>query len=59
VRLSGTRFVPLAPQSYLAVALFDSKADCKEVAEALRGSSSESAPPEIRGRLDAARKACP
>ncbi len=28
VRISGTRFVPYAPQSYLGAALFDMKSDC-------------------------------
>jgi chromosome segregation ATPase len=59
VRLSGTRFVPYAPYSYLAVALYEAKQGCPSVAPHLKSAAAESVPPEIRSRLDAVRKACP
>ena len=58
VRMSGTRFVPYAPQSYLGAALFDSKSDCAAVLAALKEAENEPVPPDIRGKLQAARKQC-
>jgi len=58
VRMSGTRFVPYAPQSYLGAALFDSKTDCAAVLAALKEAESEPVPPDIRGKLQTARKQC-
>ena len=57
-RLSGTRFVPFAPYSYLAVALFEMKADCGPVLAALTQAENEPIPPDIRSKLQAARKQC-
>ncbi len=58
VRMSGTRFVPYAPQSYLAAALFDMKSDCAAVLAALKQAENEPVPPDIRAKLQAARKQC-
>ena len=58
VRMSGTRFVPYAPQSYLGAALFDSKSDCAAVLAALNQAENEPVPPDIRGKLQTARKQC-
>ena len=58
VRMSGTRFVPYAPQSYLGAALFDMKSDCAAVLAALKQAESEPVPPDIRAKLQAARKQC-
>lgn len=58
VRMSGTRFVPYAPQSYLGAALFDSKSDCTTVLAALKEAENEPVPPDIRGKLQTARKQC-
>jgi hypothetical protein len=60
VRMSGTRFVPYAPQSYLAAALFDLKSDCAVVLAVLKEAENENepVPPDIRGKLQAARKQC-
>jgi hypothetical protein len=57
-RMAGTRFVPYAPNAYLAAALFETKADCQEIKLVLRDASIENAP-ALKGRLDAARQACP
>jgi hypothetical protein len=59
VRISGTRFVPFAPQSYLAVSLLESKADCSAVASALTQAANEPVPPDLRAKLQAARTQCP
>jgi len=59
VRMSGTRFVPYAPQSYLAVALFETKAECAAVLAALKLAEGEPVPPDLRTRLQAARTQCP
>ena len=56
--MAGTRFVPYAPQSYLAVALFDMKSDCAAVLAALKQAENEPVPPDIRAKLQAARKQC-
>lgn len=58
VKISGTRFVPYAPQSYLGAALFDMKSDCGAVLAALRQAGNEPVPSDIRGKLQAARKQC-
>ena len=58
VRMSGTRVVPYAPRSYLAVALYDAKEPCSRVAQALAVSFSETVRPEIKGRVEAADTAC-
>jgi len=58
VRMSGNRFVPFAPNSYLAVTLFDMKADCSAMQSPLRQSQNEPAAPEIRGKLQSARTQC-
>jgi hypothetical protein len=58
VRLSGTRFVPYAPFSYSVAARFEAKQDCQSFREFLAQTASESAPPDVRRRVDAARKAC-
>jgi hypothetical protein len=58
VRMSGTRFVPFAPNSYLVVALFDMKADCSVIARPMRQSLSEPSAAEIESKLQAARKQC-
>ncbi|HEX4914633.1 MAG TPA: hypothetical protein VFV51_11770, partial [Vicinamibacterales bacterium] len=58
VRMSGNRFVPFAPNSYLAVTLFDMKAECSAMRSSLRQSQGEPEAPEIRGKLQAARAQC-
>jgi peptidoglycan hydrolase CwlO-like protein len=58
VRMSGTRFVPYAPQSYLSAALFELKSDCAAVAAALKQAETEPVPPDVRSKLQAARKQC-
>ena len=58
VRMSGNRFVPFAPNSYLAVTLFDMKTDCSAMRSSLRQSQNEPAAPEIRGKLQSARTQC-
>ncbi len=58
VRLSGTRFVPYAPNAYLAVALHGAKEPCSPVAQALARSSGEPVPPEIKARVEAADRDC-
>ena len=58
VRISGTRFVPYAPQSYLGATLFDMKSDCGAVLAALKQAEYEPVPSDIRGKLQAARKQC-
>ena len=59
VRLSGTRFVPYVPASYLAAALHENKSDCLAIRLALRDATVEAVPSNLTGRLDAARRACP
>jgi len=59
VRLSGTRFVPYAPQSYLAASLLEAKADCPAVVAALNQAANEPVPPDLRAKLQAARTQCP
>ena len=59
VRMAGTRFVPFAPQSYLAVSLLETKADCSAVAAALNQAANEPVPPDLRAKLQAARTQCP
>jgi hypothetical protein len=59
VRLSGTRFVPYAPFSYLVAAMFEGKRDCESFREFLTQTGLESAPLDVRRRVEAARKACP
>jgi hypothetical protein len=59
VRLSGTRFVPFSPYSYLAATLYELKDDCPGIGSALDAASREPVPAEIKRQLDAARKACP
>ena len=58
VRMSGTRFVPYAPNAYLAVALYDIKAECSVLARPLRQSLSEPSAAEIESKLQAARRQC-
>jgi hypothetical protein len=58
VRMSGTRFVPYAPQSYLGAALFELKSDCTAVLAALKQAESEPVPPDARSKLQAARQQC-
>ena len=58
VRMSGNRFVPFAPNSYLAVTLFDMKSDCSALQTPLRQSLSEPAAPEISGKLKSAQTQC-
>ena len=58
VRLSGTRFVPFAPHSYIAAVLFDMKADCSVMANPLSRSLKEPEAREIGGKLETARKQC-
>jgi hypothetical protein len=58
VRMSGTRFVPYAPQSYLAVALLALKADCADVLVALKAADTEPIPTDLRTRLQSARTQC-
>jgi hypothetical protein len=58
VRMSGTRFVPYAPNAYLAVVLFEVKADCSVMARHLRQSLSEPAAEEIESKLQSARRQC-
>ena len=57
-RLSGVRFVPHAPHSYLAVALFQMKADCASVLDELTQAGAEPAVPDLRTGLQAARMQC-
>jgi DNA repair exonuclease SbcCD ATPase subunit len=57
-RLSGVRFVPHAPHSYLAAALLQLKADCASVLAELKQAESEPVPDELRTALQAARKQC-
>lgn len=59
VRMAGTRFVPFAPQSYLAASLLETKADCSAVAAALNQAANEPVPPDLRAKLQAARAQCP
>lgn len=59
VRMSGTRFVPWAPYSYLAAALGQLKTDCSQISPALSQAAGESAPTELRGGLQTARTQCP
>jgi hypothetical protein len=56
--MSGTRFVPYAPQSYLGAALFELKSDCTAVLAALKQAESEPVPPDARSKLQAARQQC-
>lgn len=58
VRMAGTRFVPFAPQSYFAVSLLETKADCSTVAAALNQAANEPVPPDLRAKLQAARTQC-
>ncbi len=58
VRMSANRFVPFAPNSYLAVTLFDMKSDCSALQTPLRQSQSEPAAPEISGKLKSAQTQC-
>jgi hypothetical protein len=58
VRMSGTRFVPYAPNSYLAVTLLDLKADCSAMARPLRQSLGEPVAADIESKLQAARRQC-
>jgi len=59
VRLSGTRFVPFTPYSYLAVAALETKQSCDVVAPFVTGAANEATPADLRSRLADARKACP
>ena len=56
--MSGNRFVPFAPNSYLAVTLFDMKSDCSALQTPLRQSQSKPAAPEISGKLKSAQTQC-
>jgi hypothetical protein len=56
--MSGNRFVPYAPHSYLAVTLFDMKSDCSVLRSPLRQSQNEPAAPEISGKLKSALTQC-
>ena len=58
VRMSGTRFVPYAPNSYLAATLFDMKSDCSVVMPLLKAAQNEPVPADIRSKLQDARKQC-
>ena len=58
IRMSANRFVPFAPNSYLAVTLFDMKSDCSALQTPLRQSQSEPAAPEISGKLKSAQTQC-
>ena len=60
VRMSGTRFVPYAPYSYQAAALFQLKSNCVIVRAALvlAEAEAEPVPPELRTALQTARKQC-
>jgi chromosome segregation ATPase len=58
VRMSGTRFVPYAPQSYLTAALLELKADCASVQAALRQAEAEPPAPDVKARVQAARTRC-
>jgi hypothetical protein len=58
VRMSGTRFVPFSPSSYLVAALVEAKADCPAIRAALSAAAGEVVPTDVRGQLDAARKQC-
>jgi hypothetical protein len=58
VRMSGTRFVPYAPQSYLTAALFELKSDCAVVQAALKQAQGEPPAPDVKSRLQAARTRC-
>lgn len=59
VRVSGMWFMPYAPQSYLAAALEEMKADCGRVAAALARARAEKTPSDLRRTLQAARTRCP
>jgi hypothetical protein len=58
-RLSGTRFVPYTPFSYLAVAAFEAKESCSAITPMLLRASNEQPPAALKSRVDAVRKACP
>jgi hypothetical protein len=58
VRMSGTRFVPYAPQSYLTAALVELKSDCAVVQAALKQTEGEPPAPDVKSRLQAARARC-
>jgi hypothetical protein len=58
VRMSGTRFVPYAPYSYLAVALLQLNAECSSITSALAQAAREEVPPDLKGRLQAAQTRC-
>ena len=59
VRMSGTRFVPFSPQSYLAAAQFEAKSDCSSISPALAQASGEAIPPDVKNALQAAKARCP
>jgi predicted nucleic acid-binding Zn-ribbon protein len=59
VRMSGTRFVPYAPESYLAAALFEMEPGCSGILlSALLRAEKEPVPPDLRTKLPTARKRC-
>jgi hypothetical protein len=58
VRMSGTRFVPFSPLSYMAAAMFQSKQPCSLVAVVLGGARTETTPIDVRNTLAQATAEC-
>jgi hypothetical protein len=57
-RMSGTRYVPYAPQSYLGAALFELKSSCQLLNPVLAAANQETPPGDVRTKIQTARRQC-